>query len=910
VIEEGEPEEPVSGSRIRDYELLNEVAHGGMGIVYRARQLVPPRIVALKMILPSNVGSAEAMTRFRAEAEAAASLEHEGILPIYAVGEHDGAPFYSMKFAEGGTLSAQIENYSDKPREAAALVAKLARAVAFAHEHRILHRDLKPGNVLFDSVGKPYVSDFGLAKWLARESDLTQTFAVLGTPFYMAPEQAISSNLVTEAADIYSLGAILYHLLTGHPPFSGDTPMEVLRRAAEELPQRLRLANRSIPRDLETVCLKCLEKDPEWRYSSAAALADDLDSFCAGRPIQARRAELITRAGKWVRRNPTSALLAASVVALAAAVGWNIWKSELVRHPVTTGIAVLPFENLSDDKEHAFFADGVQDDILTKLAKIADLKVISRTSVMQYRGKQNVREIGDALRVSHVLEGSVRRDSARIHLNAQLIDTRTDTHVWAEEYDRDLSDMFAIQSEIAQKVAQQLHARISAAEKLAIASKPTADLTAFDLYTRANNLLLRTTFNTTQRADLLQAADLLNQAVARDPAFFDAYCQLAYTHDWLYFSGLDHTSARLALAEAAIEAASRLRPDAGETHLARAQNFYWGHLDYDGALAELEAARRTLPKDPRMFELTAYIQRRQGRWEEATRNLEHAIELDPRNINILQETALNYDSLRRYAEEKSLLDRALVLMPNAVNTKAARANVEGSWKADLRPLHQLIDSIRTTNPAALPTIADYWFYLALAERDAAAAQDALIASGPNPVSSYDGVQFNHPFVEGIIARMLKDDAKGRSAFTVARAEQEKIVQAQPNYGPALCVLGLIDAGLGRKEDALREGRRAVELVPVEKDAIRGIAMVKYLAMIAAWVGDNDLACEQLASIIHRPSELNYGDLKLLPLWDPLRGDPRFERLMEEAKQPVALTGSGSDTNQHSVEQLPHRPLSN
>jgi len=299
-IEEGDSEEFVSGSRIQDYELLNEVARGGMGIVYRARQRVPPRIVALKMILPANVSSADAMKRFRVEAEAAASLEHEGILPIYAVGEHDGAPFYSMKFAEGGTLADRLEQYRAKPRDAAALVEALARAVAYAHEHGILHRDLKPGNVLFDSAGKPYVSDFGLAKWLARESDLTQTFAVLGTPFYMAPEQAISSHMVTASADVYSLGAILYHLLTGHPPFTGETPMEVLRRAENQPAPRPRLTNRSIPADLETICLKCLEKDPAWRYPSATALANDLDRFCTGRTIQARPAGIFVRGKKWV----------------------------------------------------------------------------------------------------------------------------------------------------------------------------------------------------------------------------------------------------------------------------------------------------------------------------------------------------------------------------------------------------------------------------------------------------------------------------------------------------------------------------------------------------------------------------------------------------------------------------------
>src|SRR5215468_4019442 len=290
-----------ASSCIEDYELLNEIARGGMGIIYRARQHVPSRVVALKMILPTHLSSLGAVQRFRAEAETAASLEHENILPIYGVGQHDGAPFYSMKFAEGGTLSARIDNYRDKPREAAALVAKLARAVAFAHEHGILHRDLKPGNVLFDSVDKPYVSDFGLAKWLARESDLTQTLAVLGTPFYMAPEQAISSHMVTASADAYSLGAILYHLLTGHPPFTGDTPMEVLHRAENESASRPRLTNPSVPPDLETICLKCLEKDPALRYVSASAFADDLDRFRAGHPIEARRAGPIMRAGKWLR---------------------------------------------------------------------------------------------------------------------------------------------------------------------------------------------------------------------------------------------------------------------------------------------------------------------------------------------------------------------------------------------------------------------------------------------------------------------------------------------------------------------------------------------------------------------------------------------------------------------------------
>ncbi|PYL95877.1 MAG: hypothetical protein DME28_01100, partial [Verrucomicrobia bacterium] len=540
-------------------------------------------------------------------------------------------------------------------------------------------------------------------------------------------------------------------------------------------------------------------------------------------------------------------------------------------------IAVLPFRNLSDEKENAYFADGVQNEVLTDLATIADLKVISRTSVMQYKSDlaRNLREIGQQLGVAHIVEGSVQRSGNRVRVNAQLLDARTDGQLWAQTYDRDLADVFAIQSEIAKSIADQLQARLSPSEMSAIERPPTSDITAFELYAQAKNVLaIRNA-----RANLLEAADLLNQAVTRDPAFFKAYCQLAHTHDRLYFLGYDHTPARLALAEAAIQAAFRLRPNAGEAHLARAQNLYRGYLEYDAALAELEVAGQTLPNDAGVFELKGYIQRRQGKQEEAVRSLERAIDLDPRNTFTLQQIALSYHHLRRFAEEKSVLDRALAIEPNDVDTKEARAFVEFHWKANARPLHQMLDSIRATNPAATQSIADGWLICALAERDAGAAKNAAIAAGANPPFTDEAVNFSLPFVEGVIARMTKDDEKARSAFTVARAEQEKIIQAQPNYGPPLCVLGLIDAGLGRKEEALREGRRAVELLSVEKDPINGIAMIKYSAMIAAWVGDNDLACEQLAVAIRPPSRLTYGQLKLLPFWDPLRSDPCFKKIV-------------------------------
>ena len=545
----------------------------------------------------------------------------------------------------------------------------------------------------------------------------------------------------------------------------------------------------------------------------------------------------------------------------------------------------MPFENLSEEKANAFFTDGVQDEILTNLAKIADLKVISRTSVMQYKSgaPRNLREIGQQLGVAHVVEGSVQRAANKVRVNAQLLDARTDAHLWAQTYDRDLADVFAIQSEIAKAIADQLQAKLSPNEKKAIEQPPTTDLAAFDLYSRAKSLLLTASVSATGDSDLRKAIELLDEAVKRDPSFFDAYCQLAYAHEQLYaVFGSDHTPARLALAEAAVQAATRLRPDAAETHLARAQYLYYGLRDYAGALAELEIARRALPNDPRLFELTGYILRRRGQQEEGLQNLERAVELDPRNFFTLQQIAFSYQGLGRYAEAIAALDRALAIAPDNVETRANRGLYYVCWKADIRPLRQTIDAILAQGPGAIARAADSWFFCALAERDPAAAERALVALGDNPCWSEGAIGLSHSFGEGLLARMTKDEARARTAFEAARAQQEKIVQAQPDYGPTLCVLGLIDAALGRNDLALDEGRRAIALTPVEKDVSDGSRVLQYFAITAAWAGEKELALQQLEAGLRAPVAslmVSYGSLKLLPFWDPLRGDPHFEQIV-------------------------------
>jgi serine/threonine protein kinase/tetratricopeptide (TPR) repeat protein len=872
-----------------------ELGHGAMGVTYLAMDKVLRRRVALKVIdVPDTArGSQAVRERFLREARAAAALRHPNVAAVFQFGASPDAThcYYAMELVEGETLEARVEREGPLKAEPALEISiQITRALMAAAAHNLIHRDLKPGNIMLTSGNaartelEVKVIDFGLAKAIANaggEMNLTHE-GFIGTPTFASPEQ-FGTGAVDARSDIYSLGATLWFALTGLAPRSGSTIEEIRNRhTQDDLPVE-QLVARRVPQPVIRLLRSMLAVDPGKRPASGRELMEALESC---------RRKLSHRTGVFYK---LSALIVAVAIVAAALFVLRANRQKITSASASSiaplasvltpfpekSIAVLPFENLSADPENAFFADGVQDEILSDLAKIADLKVISRISVMQYKTgvKRNVREIAQQLGVSNVVEGSVQRSGNRVRVNAQLIDTRSDRQLWGQTYDRDLADVFAIQSEIAKAIADELHAKLSQNERSEIERAPTSDIIAFDLYTRAMKLVFTPGLSANASANLVQAIDLLNQAVARDPSFFRAYCQMAYAHDALYFFGHDHTVGRLTMAEAALQAAFRLRPGAGGAHLARAWHLYWAYLDYDGALAELEVARQTLPNDPQVFYLTGLIQRRQGRWEQSTRAFERAAELDPRNFEVLHGIAANYATLARYPEQQLWLGRVLDFEPNNAGTKVVLAEVDFEWRADTRPLHQMTDSVRATHPAAIASIANSWLVCALAERNAIAARDALIAIGEIPINLGNDVFSNRAFVEGVIARMTKDDEKARLAFTAARAEQEKIVQAQPDFGPAWCVLGLIDAALGRKEEAFRAGRRAVELLPVEKDAIRGLAMIKYLAMIAAWTGDKDLACQQLATLARPPSPLSYGQLKLLPFWDPLRGDPRFEKIV-------------------------------
>jgi len=592
------------------------------------------------------------------------------------------------------------------------------------------------------------------------------------------------------------------------------------------------------------------------------------------------------------RRRAFSAVV---LLAVALALGLGLWNlSRRLAPQITTpaslestyvasfpekSIAVLPFENLGNSNQDPSLADSVQDDILTALSRVADLRVISRTSVSAYvpGSSRNLREIAQSLGAAYILEGRLERVGEKVRITVQLTDARRDAKLWTDSDEREPGNLFGRHADLVQRIASQMQASISPQEKAAGDECPTKDLVAYDLYVRGKTLITSVSYNAQINEKLAQAVQSLDQAIARDSNFYLAYCQLAAAHNYLYFFGFDHTPARLAMADAVLKAAERLRPDAGETHLARATFLYRCNLDYEHARAELALAQQVLPNNSEIFELTGYIDRRQNLWHESARSLQRALELDPRNFFILQQIAYSYQELRQFGAMAAALDRALALAPDDLDTRVTRALVDLEWRADTRPLHQTIQSLLSENPQSATDLADQWLYVSLCERDSSAATQAAAVISENGIA----VDLNFPrtWCLGLAARARGDMAAAQTAFLAARAEVEKTVSEQPDYGEALCVLGLIDAALGHKDEAMREGRRALDLLPISKDAINGAELMKYLGVIYAWCGEKDLALEQIAATVQIPGSLSYGNLKLDPNWDALRGDPRFEKMV-------------------------------
>ncbi len=879
--------------RIGNYEILEEIGRGGMGVIYRARQRHSRRIVALKRIVSYHADSRETLERFRREAEAAASLDHPNILPIYEVGQgEDGLPFFSMKYAAGGSLQKAEPALRGEPRECVRLMAKVARAVQYAHEHGVLHRDLKPGNILLDGRGEPFVTDFGLAKWLDTTTDLTRSLAIFGTPGYIAPEQAKGpAAKLTPVADVYSLGAILFDLFTGRPPFLGEHALAVIQQATESPAPKLRSVAPTLDRDLETICARCLEREPQARYRSAGDLAIDLERWLEGRPIIARRVSPPVRAWRWAKRNPKLAAATAAAFCSATAAAFLFFSHNGLAPqsgldstlPPEKSIAVLPFENLSRNPDNAYFAEGIQDEILTRLSKIADLKVISRTSTQHYKSAPaNLPDIARQLGVAHILEGSVQKSGDAVRVNVQLIKAASDSHVWADTYDRRLTDMFSVESEVAKAITDQLQAKLTGREEQVIAAKPTDNPEAYDAYLRGLAYSLKTA-NTSTNA--LGAQKYLKEAVRLDPKFALAWALLSYVEARGYITQfLQPTVALRDDAQQAAERALTLQPNLGEAILAKGFYHYACLKDYDTAVRYFEQARPLLPNSSRIPELLAYVTRRQGKWERSESYFNEAERLDPRNVSLLTQHALSYKDRRLFPEAWRKFEQILNITPDDLDTiveKAVIAQAEGDLpraSALLAPLQPAADD---TN--ALETQA----YQAILERRPAQIMSRLkdILVKPDPALGFYKGELR--FWLGWTQDVVGDHDAAKESWRQARSELESFLKEQPENHILLGDLALTDMSLGDKAAALTLSERGMTVNPIEKDAVTGPASIEFFARVAVQAGEADRAITALQKLLSTSysgplgpgAPLTPALLRLDPMFDPLRNDPRFQKLV-------------------------------
>ena len=857
-----------------DYELLEEIGRGGQGVVYRAHQKSLNRTVALKVIGLGPWTTEAHLKRFRREAEASAHLEHPGIVPIYEVGERDAQCYFSMKFVAGGQLDDVIRREPIPIRRAVELIAKVARTVHYAHEHGILHRDIKPGNILVDQSGEPHLTDFGLARLVEGDSTITATLDVLGTPSYMAPEQVGGSNgQPTKATDVYGLGAVLYQLLTGQPPFAGGTTYETIKLLLEAEPRPLRLLNPKIDRDLSTICLKCLEKDPQRRYPSAVALAEDLEHWLKHEPIQAKPSGFFTHGRKWIRRNPSTTVLVTLLVAVVAGLSTTVWKHKPAV-VIPKSVAVLPFENLSDDPNNAYFANGIQEEILTRLARIDDLKVISRTSTERYHTKPgNLAEIAKQLGVANILEGSVQKATDNVRVNVQLINAQTDSHLWADTYDRKLTDIFGVESDIARRIAQSLQAKLTGREEQVLVTKPTNNPEAYDAYLHGLSLDTRSITSSNEG----NPTDFYERAVQLDPSFAIAWARLSRAHATRYSGGND--AAEGDAAKRALENAQKLEPNSPDTVLALGNYQYLVLHDYGLAKITFERVSEMLPSNSEVPYALARVARRAGNWGESVSYFEQALSLDPRNVELLTNAAATYIALRQFPAALKLCDRALDIMPNDPSSGSiAQKGVIYQAQGNLKEADKLLKGQSPDNSFNIE-----WVPLRLERNYGEAIRfvQAVLAS--------EGDKASWKLNLALMQRLTGDTAGAEVTAEQARNILEPLYRDKPDDLDLTTRLSRAYALMGEKDLALRLAERAVMLRPRAIDAPLGPRFEENLALIQTMVGENSRAIPILTQLLQTPyfgglyngAPITPALLRLDPIWDPLRADPAFQKLCEE-----------------------------
>lgn len=906
-------EPPRGGQRVGAYIIVRELGHGGMGTVFLAERADGQfeKQVAIK-ILNRGADTAEILRRFQAERQILARLDHPNIARLLDAGTtDDGLPYFIMDYIVGAPVTGFAVAQRLSTRQRLELFLKICAAVEFAHRNLVVHRDIKPSNILANAEGEPKLLDFGIAKLLAKDEDAAQSTTEAQqhlTPISASPEQA-KGDPITIATDIYSLGALLYEMLSGQKPhrFSAARPTreELALVVGEQVPPppSAVVSNAQTARllrgDLDAIVLFAMRKEPEMRYATVADLAADIRRHLARKPLVARHPTLGYRAKCLVKRNGSRLVASAAVVIVLTGVLFAFWARsqqnarEAAGMPargvsapasdIRKSIAVLPFESLGDNTSPSYFAGGVQDDILTDLGKVRDLKVISRSGVAAYRGKnRNMKQIGRDLGVANVLEGSLQISGDRVRINAQLIDTQTDTQIWAEQYDRKLEDIFALQSELAQTIAAQLKATLSTGEKAEIWRQPTQDLQAYDLYLRAR-AALRGEGGVIPLENWNVAVTLLNRAIARDPKFTLAYCLLNEAYVLEYRFGEDHSPQHLAAAKDAAETALRLEPNREEARLALARYYYHGLRDYRRTQQELSSLPSSAPHEVDFFVLASHVERRLGQFAASIRDGEKAVELDPQDASLAASLGQTYSGLRRFGDSERVANAAIARLRGAKSTGLLVVKNEAALgMGNVEKAHAALDSIQNKDDVDYQTAR---LRLYLIERDYSGAK-AFAAKVTDEVRRTPNFWLTLAAVAHAEGKVNEE----RQANAEAKRSALLALGPRPDDPGLLGELAIAEAALGQNEEALRHARHAAEMLPPSVDAVGGAMCEMNLVAVLVMTGDRDATFDKLSKLVKLPFSLTHGDLKLNPIWDDLRDDPRFDRILAESALPIATKG--------------------
>jgi len=877
------------GRTIGHYKILKRIGTGGMGEVYLATDVTAGRKAALKLLPMRFTGDAERLKRFQQEARAVVALNHPNILTVYEIGEDHSTHYIASELIEGETLRQRLARGRMELTAAIDVAIQAATALAAAHERGIVHRDIKPENIMLRPDGYVKVLDFGIAKLaeeelpaaMPREEALllveTNLGSVLGTVRYMSPEQACGAQ-VDATTDIWSLGVVLYEMVTGHAPFTGNTPGEVMSAILEKEPPPLTNYVAHTPAELQQIASKTLRKDRAQRYRSANELLNALKDLRRKLEAELERAA----APLWLRwaRSPVALVLIVLAAALALTVPFFRHRNLATSLPPDKSIAVLPFENLSADRDNAYFAEGIQEEILTRLAKIADLKVISRTSTQRYQSKpRKLTEIAKQLGVANILEGSVQKTADQVRVNVQLIDAQTDSHLWADTYDRKLTDIFGIESEIAKEVADALRVNLTGREKQALAVKPTNNLEAYDLYLRGLSFEARSTA-------LWEAAGFYERAVQLDPNFALAWARLSRAHADIYFDQRDTTPGRRDAVKHALENAQKLQPNSPEALLALGYYQYRVLRDYGAAKATFGRVSKMLPGSSEVPYALAEVARREGHWDQSIAYFEQALALDPRNVELLIDAALTYSCLRQFPAALKLYDRALDIMPNHSEVMAAKARIYQA-QGNLQEAARLLSGIDWQTPNW-----DTFAIKIMQSRLERNYSEAIRLLQARLAQFHFASEFEKGDEQRTLASMQRlagDTASAKITAEQARNTLEPVCKNQPDNAFAWATLAYANALIEEKDLAQKQTARSMILLPSAKDPMIGPTLEAYVAEIQAICGETSRPISTLARLLQTPGfwPVTPAYLRLSSAWDSLRADPAFQKLCEE-KQPPAM----------------------